>query len=80
MHPNTGIIKLKENVPETIFSFEVRVRGLDGGPSEGLITTSAVTVQVKDIPDEAVYSAGSMRLKGNYMSRDARKPGFGISE
>ena len=60
---DTGIVTLKPNVPEVTFTFAVDV--LDKvGKNAGTSARSTVTVEVKYISEEAVYSSGSVRIDG----------------
>lgn len=56
---NSGIITLKHNVPEMTFTFGVKVTDVSGRAK-----TSQVTVAVQYIPEDAVYSSGSIRIDG----------------
>ena len=59
------MITLLPDVPPTTFTFSVKVE--DKQKNE---RTSAVTVIINYITDDAVFSSGSVRLQGNYIDLD----------
>ena len=56
---NSGMITMLHNVPLGTWTFKVDV----SDSVDGLTTTSTVTVLI-ELPEEAPYMSGSVRLKG----------------
>lgn len=59
LNKRTGFLIIKENAPPGTYQFQVRV-------SDGVWpdVVSSVTVHVRELRDEAIYSSGSLRLAG----------------
>ena len=57
---NSGMITMLHNVPLGTWTFKVDV----SDSVDGLTTTSTVTVLIEELPEEAPYKSGSVRLKG----------------
>ena len=56
---NSGMITMLHDKPGT-WTFKVDV----SDRVDGLTTTSTVTVLIEELPEEAPYKSGSVRLKG----------------
>ncbi|TNN58401.1 Neural-cadherin [Liparis tanakae] len=63
LNKRTGFLIIKENAPPDIYQFQVRVS--DGVWPDAV---STVTVHVRELRDEAIYNAGSLRLAGTSAS------------
>lgn len=59
LNKRTGFLIIKENAPPGTYQFQVRVS--DGVWPDAV---STVTVHVRELRDEAIYSSGSLRLAG----------------
>lgn len=59
LNKRTGFLIIKENAPPGTYQFQVRVS--DGVWPDAV---SSVTVHVRELRDEAIYSSGSLRLAG----------------
>lgn len=59
LNKRTGFLIIKENAPPGTYQFQVRVS--DGVWPDAI---STVTVHVRELRDEAIYSSGSLRLAG----------------
>ncbi|XP_033125265.1 neural-cadherin-like [Anneissia japonica] len=57
---DTGVILIKEGTPDGIYKMEILVQD-NKFPDQ----ISTVTVTVTDLPEEAVYNSGSMRMSGD---------------
>ncbi|XP_033122265.1 neural-cadherin-like, partial [Anneissia japonica] len=57
---DTGVILIKEGTPDGIYEMEILVQD-NKFPDQ----ISTVTVTVTDLPEEAVYNSGSMRMSGD---------------
>ena len=68
---DTGEVTILANTPGGVYTFKVKVS--DGGKFPDVEST--VTVNVKDIPKEAVYSSGSIRFTDITAEEFITKPG-----
>lgn len=59
LNKRTGFLIIKENTPPGTYQFQVRVAD-DVWPD----AVSSVGVHVKELRDDAIYNAGSLRLAG----------------
>ncbi|XP_041375475.1 neural-cadherin-like [Gigantopelta aegis] len=61
VNEGTGIITMQKGVPSDEYTFTVRVVDEKW---QGLAADCSVTVTIQDLPEEAVYNSGAVRLSG----------------
>ncbi|XP_071958951.1 neural-cadherin-like [Antedon mediterranea] len=67
---DTGFILIKEGTPDGIYEMQILVSDDGTFPDQ----TSTVTVTVRDIPEEAVYNSGSLRISGESAEEFIKEP------